>query len=350
MKKAKTEFSILIIEDNAGDFALVEEFLLEQIETVTLVQAKSCKEARELLIGGDGIFDVVLLDLSLPDKTGIPLIREIVDLCSGMPVIVLTGYTDLTFGVNSLALGISDYILKEELNSMFLYKSILYSIERKKSVAALSESEKQYSELFHMSPQPMYVIDPGTLHFLDVNDAAVKFYGYSHHEFLQMTIKDVSPAYETQRIGEIFASAYLDNCAAYTGSFCQRKRNGKLRKVDIQSSVIDYKGKKAVLALSIDITERLNYIKAIELQNKKLREISWIQSHVVRAPLARIMGLVTLFKDVDSCQEKEEMLAFLIQSANELDKAIKDITDMTRVRADDKGMRAGYALCARSVN
>src|SRR3569833_862638 len=150
MKKARKEFSILVIEDNPGDFALVEEFLLEQIEVVSLFRAENYKEAREALISAGVIYDVVLLDLSLPDKTGIPLIREIVELCSSMPVIVLTGYTDLSFGGNSLALGVSDYILKEELSPTFLYKSILYSIERKRDIAELKASQKEYSELFHL--------------------------------------------------------------------------------------------------------------------------------------------------------------------------------------------------------
>lgn len=53
----------------------------------------------------------------MPDKTGLTLIKEIVELCSITPVIVLTGYADCDFGVRSLSLGISDYMLKEELTA-----------------------------------------------------------------------------------------------------------------------------------------------------------------------------------------------------------------------------------------
>jgi hypothetical protein len=70
----------------------------------------------------------------------------------------------------------------------------------------------------------------------------------------------------------------------------------------------------------------LNYIKAIEDQNEKLREISWIQSHVVRAPLSRIMGLIPLIHDADDIAEKEMMLDYVIISANELDEIIRNIT------------------------
>ena len=132
---------ILIIEDNPGDFALVEEFLLEQIEAPSIFEAVNHREAMEILAGPDAPFDVILLDLSLPDKTGLPLIGEIVGISRNAPVIVLTGYADLNFGVKSLSLGISDYILKDELTALSLYKSIVYSMERKRVIMALENSE-----------------------------------------------------------------------------------------------------------------------------------------------------------------------------------------------------------------
>ena len=336
MKTVRNELRALIVEDNPGDFALVEEFLLEQIPETEIVHAKNCKEARGALCVFDKSFDVILLDLSLPDKTGISLIKEIVELSKGMPVIVLTGYTDVAFGVNSLALGVSDYILKEELNPTLLLKSILYSIERKKKIAELEDSEKRYSELFQLSPQPMYVFDAKTLQFLDVNAAAARYYGYSQDEFLLMGIKDIVPLTERMRLDDLFSTWHNDRIPTYRGNFTHRKRNGKLRKVEIQSNSIEYKGKKAIIALAIDITERQNYIKEIELQNEKLREISWLQSHIVRAPLARILGLVQLLNESHDAMQKEQMLSFLNESANELDNVIKEITAMTGGKKDER--------------
>ena len=91
--------------------------------------------------------------------------------------------------------------------------------------------------------------------------------------------------------------------------------------------MIEYQGKKAAVIMAVDVTERLNYVKAIELQNQRLKEISWIQSHIVRAPLARIMGLIQILKDMPSVNEKEKTLDYILLSANELDTAIKEITD-----------------------
>ncbi len=79
-----------------------------------------------------------------------------------------------------------------------------------------------------------------------------------------------------------------------------------------------------------DITERTNHLKAIEEQNAKLKEIAWTQSHIVRAPLARIMGLIELIENEP--YEKgptEEILGYIKSSAKELDKAIREIVYKT---------------------
>ena len=137
------DHTILVIEDNPGDFALVEEFLLEKIEAPEISHVPNFKGAKEILTTARNPFDIILLDLSLPDKTGLPLIQEIVEISLSAPVIVLTGYADFAFGVKSLSSGVSDYILKDELTALSLYKSIVYSTERKRIISDLEESEKR---------------------------------------------------------------------------------------------------------------------------------------------------------------------------------------------------------------
>jgi len=82
-----------------------------------------------------------------------------------------------------------------------------------------------------------------------------------------------------------------------------------------------------------DITDHKKYVQTIEFQNKKFKEISWIQSHLVRAPLARVMGLATLLAAETDEREKDEMLKMLQISSAELDNIIKDITKKTATDA-----------------
>lgn len=77
-----------------------------------------------------------------------------------------------------------------------------------------------------------------------------------------------------------------------------------------------------------DITDRRNYINTIEQHNKRLREIAWTQSHVVRAPLAKIMGLIELLKlEKEDINTAEEILDKVLTSAKELDNVIRNIAD-----------------------
>ncbi|WCT11924.1 PAS domain S-box protein [Mucilaginibacter jinjuensis] len=199
----------------------------------------------------------------------------------------------------------------------------------------LSVSERRYSELFHLSPLPMWVFDLNTLMFLDVNLAAINHYGYSKEEFLSMNIKQIRPVGEEEKV-DIALSAAKHKGEFYAHDyFKHQKKNGEIISVDIQNTAIEYKGMPAQLILAIDVTERLNYTRAIEEQNKKLTEISWIQSHVIRAPLAKIMGLIPLILEMkDNDEEKEKLLRFLKLSADELDDVIKNITSITKLSSE----------------
>lgn len=202
---------------------------------------------------------------------------------------------------------------------------------RKKAGLSLEASEARYSELFHLSPLPMWVIDYATLKFLDINDACILHYGYTQEEFLGMTLTDIVVGEEVESLEKIVWQNGND-MSSYVGAFNHKKKNGEVIQVDIQSNLINYAGKKAKVALVNDITERLKYIEAIEERNKKLIEISWIQSHIIRAPLARILGLIPLI-DVqpENIEDNEKILDSLRISANELDDVISNITDKTKI-------------------
>jgi len=326
------KYHILVVEDNRGDFTLVEDFLLEQFAAPVITHAEDFKSAKSHLSAGHCAYEVILLDLSLPDKTGQPLIQEMVKLGKNIPIIVLTGYADFAFGVTSLALGIADYILKDELSPQLLYKSIIYSSERKKAVLALEASEKKYSQLFHFSPLPMWVVGLESLKFLDVNQATVAHYGYSREEFLTMTLKDIRPEEELDRLDQALAIDSLSPGENSHRIMIHRLKNGELRYVDVQIAPIQFKATKANIVIATDITERLTYIHAVEDQNEKLKEISWIQSHIIRAPLSRIMGLIPLIKDKNAVAgERDQMLDFLSISANELDEVIRSIVEKAKI-------------------
>ena len=326
MSKDKKSYRILVIEDNPADLVLVEEFLSEQIFDPVIVHAGSFKQASTILSTVDILFDVILLDLSLADKSGQDLITEMLRVASLCPVIILTGYADIDFSIKSISQGILDYLLKDDLNSVTLYKSIIYAIERKKSISDLQESEKRYSDLFHLSPQPMWVFDPQTFRFVQVNKATIELYGFSEEEFMSMTIKDIIYN-EDIRLTERAKAMQVEEVHYSQKNYRHRKKNGEIIQVELQENVIFFKGKKANIVVAFDITEKTKYIITIEDQNKKLREIAWMQSHVVRAPLARMMLLIDVIKgNPPDDGDNTDLLNNVLISATELDNVIRDIS------------------------
>ncbi|RYD74521.1 MAG: PAS domain S-box protein, partial [Sphingobacteriales bacterium] len=196
----------------------------------------------------------------------------------------------------------------------------------------LEESEKRYHELFHLSPLPMWVYDFETLNFLDVNKAAENSYGYSHDQFLNMSIRDIRPE-EDLLILEKTVSDNAERDKAFQGTFRHLKKDGKLINADIKTNPIMFNGRKAKLVVATDITERLLYINTIEQQNEKLKEIAWIQSHVVRAPLARILALTDMFSNSGGLKKlaNADIIKHIEKSAKELDEIIREIS----VKSDD---------------
>src|SRR5688500_12882545 len=112
MPKDNKPYRILVIEDNPGDFTIVEDFLTEQIAAPVIVHSDNFKRTMEIMSAGNPLFDVILLDLSLSDKGGQELVTEILRIAPFIPVIILTGYSDINFSIKSISLGIIDYLLK----------------------------------------------------------------------------------------------------------------------------------------------------------------------------------------------------------------------------------------------
>ncbi|WP_305951741.1 histidine kinase [Emticicia oligotrophica] len=269
MIKDKKPYHVLIIEDNIGDFTLITDFLAELMENVTITHATNFKDSKKILQENTNPFHVILLDLSLPDKGGELLISEIHELASECPIIVLTGYDNIEFSIKSLSLGVSDYLIKEEINVTLLYKSILYAIERKKSVLALAASEKRYSDLFHLSPQPMWVYSQDSRTFVQVNQAAIKKYGYSEEELLQMTFAEIGEEVEGSILMEVLNRDEKNQENVFVGRFTHYKKSKEALEVEIYCNQITINNTVCKSIIAFDITDKIQVINSLQLEKQQ---------------------------------------------------------------------------------
>ena len=245
---------------------------------------------------------------------------------------VLTGYPDFNFAIKSLSLGVSDYLLKEDLSPATIHKCIIYNIERFKNIAKIKESEQHYLDLFQLSPNPLMVYDETSKMILDVNDSAINQYQYNLEEFLKMRIDDLKVENKLgNEINENLIAINKDSKSLLDDIECHQKKNGELFFVINNKNKIIFQGKKSVIISLEDLTKEIVHIQSIQHQNQKLREIAWIQSHVVRAPLARIMGLINLLSEYPTDEiDQKSIYRMILETSSDLDNVIKEIVAKTK--------------------
>ncbi len=131
---------------------------------------------------------------------------------------------------------------------------------RKNEIQLLTETKAQlYDTLLQNDPVAMFIYDLENLKFLEVNDAALKLYGYKRNEFLNMDLTDL---YAPEDIQTLIQSG--DNKSLYSGLWRHKKSDGKSLLVEISRSSIEFKGKKAHMNLVRNITDEIDEKKHIQ--------------------------------------------------------------------------------------
>ena len=137
------DIDILIIEDNPGDQFLLSELLKSAgFKNGKLSVVASAKEA--IFVLEHQTFDIILLDLTLPDSTGVESFLALKKYTHKMPVVILSGLSDMSVALDAITMGAQDYLIKGDFDEKLLAKTILYSIERSNSLQALKESNERY--------------------------------------------------------------------------------------------------------------------------------------------------------------------------------------------------------------
>lgn len=142
---------ILLVEDNAGDARLLKEMLREKQEDWArgLVHVERLSDAVQQLYNEN--FDLVLLDLNLPDSSGSNTVEKIHEHNSKLPIVVLTGLDDSETGMRAVKSGAQDYLVKGRINAGALVRVIRYAVERKKIENELQKKNDELASLFTIS-------------------------------------------------------------------------------------------------------------------------------------------------------------------------------------------------------
>jgi PAS domain S-box-containing protein len=185
-------FKVLLVEDNPQEAELIEDLLSEigGVQRIVLTKVERLSEAQQRL--NEEIFDIILLDLSLPDSLGIETVARVQEYGVNVPIVVLTAQNDEELALRLISVGVQDYLVKRKIDSELLIRSLRYARERQNSQDALRNSEEKYRSVVENSLIGIAIIAPiidreipQNCNWIEVNDALCNLLGYERYELVQ---------------------------------------------------------------------------------------------------------------------------------------------------------------------
>lgn len=220
--------------------------------------------------------------------------------------------------------------------------------------ASLQASEDKYKTLFYKSPLPKWIYDEMTLQFLEVNEAAIRLYGYSQEQFQQMTIMDIRPEEDKPRLVADVEEVRRHPGIYMEGQWRHTKQGGETIDVDIIAHPIDFDGRKARMVVANDITEQNRYERemrrlnndlgrrADELaaSNAELERFAYIASHDLQEPLRMVSSFLQLLQKKYSGQmdaKADQYIHYAVDGAERMKALIMDLLEYSRVGTAREG-------------
>ncbi len=201
-KMTDKQIKVLLIEDDPGDARLIRMMMSKADgPTFSMEHVERLSTGLERLTAG-GI-DVVLLDLGLPDSSGLDTFIKVHAQVPDVPIIMLTGLEDATLAIKAVQGGAQDYLYKNKLDGELLVRAIHYAIERKKMEEALRESQEKFRALVETTSDWIWEVDQKSS-YTYVSPRVKDLLGYAPEEVLGKTPFDLMPFDEAERVSGLF--------------------------------------------------------------------------------------------------------------------------------------------------
>ncbi|AUT02585.1 hybrid sensor histidine kinase/response regulator [Nostoc sp. CENA543] len=268
---ADKHIQVLLVEDNPGDVFLIQE-LIKEVHTVS-VNLQTVEQLSEVvhLITRDvngSEFDVILLDLSLPDSQGIETFIQAYNQAKTIPIIVLTGIDDENLALRAMQEGAQDYLVKGQVTGDLLVRSMRYAIERQHIEDALRQSEERFRVALKNSPIFVFNQDRDLRYTWVYNQRA----GWTEQTMLGKQDCEIMPHADAQGLTAI--KYHVLTTGIGTRAEVSITTNKGIRYYDLTVEPLRNESQEIVgiTCASIDITEQQTALQERQLAEAKIRE------------------------------------------------------------------------------
>ena len=332
----------LLVEDDPDDVLLLKDALSE----VSMGRIKlDCVDrlSRALIQLGGQNYDIILLDLNLPDSRGLDTLNTAVRSYPRLPVVVLSGLADDAITVEAVRRGAQDYLVKGEISGPLVMRVIRYAVERKQVEAVLRASETRYRTLVETSPNGITLADlEGKL--LLCNQQAVKLHGYTNPESMQGmdVFKLIDPI--DRRLAAMNAQKTINEGRVINAEYTLLRRDGTTFPGEISTALVKNNAgvPTGFISMTRDITERRKALYAEKQLVKVEQEFIANISSELRSPLMSLMEYLELVRSrpVNDAVVQEEFLVQAAMDAKRLLDTVNELNDFSLLESD--GLELNY--------
>jgi PAS domain S-box-containing protein len=260
---------VLLVEDNPADARLLIESLKEAgADAFRVTHVTRLSTATELLGNGStAAADIVLLDLSLPDSSGLPTVDRLHAAAPGVPVVVLTGLQDEKLALEAVRHGVQDYLVKGQFEGGIVARALRYAVERRRAEAALLESERRFRALSEATFDPLVLHESGRV--LEINQAFVNAFGFKPEEVVGRDALKSFVAPESWGVMQEHIRSGSER--PYEAMLLRRDGSRFLAEIRARNTV--YRGRPVRVASIHDITNRKAAEEAVRRSEAELRAV-----------------------------------------------------------------------------
>lgn len=329
---------ILHLEDSKFDAEIAErELKISQLNYERIWVTNKEEFAQELQ---RQVPDIILSDHSLPSFSSVQAFKLVRDMGIKVPFILITGTISEEFAVSMMLEGAADYLLKDRMQR--LPAAIMNALskfdaenEKRAFYEEVVRNEHKFRALIENISDAIILIDQNAK-FVYQSPSVGRITGYMQEELEGKTVFDLMHPDDVEGAMTFFKQVYQQPGITRQNQYRVINKDGRMIWLEgTITNLLQDENVKGFIVNYRDITQRklseqatLEVVERLRQRNNDLRQFAYIVSHDLRAPIAKIQGLVSLMESEKDESSKITLQQYITDEANHLDQVVMDMNEI----------------------